>query len=192
MQTYIRPLLSSQLLSILFLLCLQPPFILFNSDTRDLPPQKLRELNLPLASVIQMKWINRHMGIAADRKGCKKNSNSCYFCTETASQTSLEPAPSLYTINLPPQGSQLHSDKQSRGSFCHMLPTSHLGNTLKWKAYGSHSCGQSCWDPKKTVKAGSSISYPEGEDSGNFLAMQIHGLKPQEQLWHPHCRCCMS
>lgn len=192
MQTYIWPLLYSQLLSILFLLCPRSPFIPFDSDTRDIPPQKLRELHLPFACVIQMRWINRHMGIAADRKGCKKISNSCYFCTETAPQTSLKPAPLLCTINLPPQRSQLHGDKQSRGSFCHTLPISHLENILKWKAYGSRSCEQSCWDPKKTVKAGSSISYPEG-DSVSFPATWIRVVKPLlEQLLHPHCRCCVS
>lgn len=192
MQTHIWPLLSSQLLSTLFLLCPWSPFIPFNSDTGDLPSQKLRGLNLPLACVIWVRWINRHMGIAADRKDCKKNSNSCYFCTGGVPQTSLKPAPLLCTINLPPQGSQLHSDKQSRGSFCHMLPISHLENILKWKAYGSCSCGQSCGDPMKTVKAGSSISYPEG-DRVSFLATWIHVVKPLlEQLLHPHCGCCVS
>lgn len=128
------------------------------------------------------EWRNRHLGIAADRKGWKKNSSSCYFCKATAPQTSLKPAASLCTINLPPQGSQLHSDKESTGSFCHMLPISHLENTLKGKAYSSRSCGQSCWDPKKTVKAGSSSSY---------RAMWIHAIKALlEQRIHPHCGCC--
>lgn len=142
-QTYIWPLLSSQLSSTLFLLCPCSLFIPFYSGTRDLPPQKLRELNLPLPCVTRTSWINRQMGTAAGRKGCKKNSTSWYFCTETASQNSLKSAPSSCTTNLPPWGSQLHSDKQSRGSFCHTLPTSHLENTLKQKACGSCSCGQS-------------------------------------------------
>lgn len=100
-QTYIRPLWSSQLLPTL-LLCPRSPFIPFNSDTRDLPPRKRSELNA-LACVMRGRWINRHMGIAAGRKGCREKSHSWYFCTETVPQTSLKPAPLRCTINLPPK-----------------------------------------------------------------------------------------
>lgn len=99
------------------------------------------------------------------------------------------------TIKLTPKGSQLHNDKQSRGasatSSFHTLKI-HWNRRHMAALHCCHSCGQSCWDPKTTVKATSCTSFPK-EDSLSFLAMRIHVIKPAlEQLSHPHCNHSMS
>jgi len=155
------------------------------------------ELGLPPACANRVRCMHRYTGVAADKTGCKKNTDFFSFCPETIPQTSLKTAASLCTIKLTPKGSQLHNDKQSRGASA----TSSWFHTLKihrnWRHMAAlhccHSCGQSCWDPKTTVKASSCTSFPK-EDNLSFLAMRIHVvIKPAlEQLSYPHCNHCMS
>lgn len=185
-QTYIRPLWSSQLLPTLLLLCPWSPFIPFNSDTRDLPPRKCSELNA-LGMCHEREMDKQTYGYRSWQEGVQGKLSFLVFLYRNSS-TNLTETRSLTMHNKPPsEGSEWHSGERSRGSFCHTLPTSHLENTLKWKAYGSRSCGQSCREPKKTAKAASSISYPE-RDSVSFLAARIRVVKPlREQPLHPPC-----
>lgn len=126
-QNYVWPLLSSQLLSTLFLLCPWFPFILFNSDMRDLPPRKLRALNLPLACVIRVRWVNRHMAIAAGRKGCKKKIPFLLFLYRNSS-TNLTETCSLIMHNEPPLPRAANCTVTNRAEF---LP--HAPHFTPWK-----------------------------------------------------------
>lgn len=119
------------------------------------------------------------------QKGVKEKHQFLLFCTETASQNSQKSAPLSCTTNLPPWGSQLDSDKQSRGSFCTRSPL----HTLKIHWSRRHVAAVPVGRAKKTAQAGSSMSYPEGEFSSHTNPCCWASA---EQLLHPHCGCRME
>lgn len=92
MQTYIWPLLSSQLLSTLLLLCPCSLFTPFCSDTRDLPPQKLREVNLPPVCITRMSKINR-WGVQLTERGARKTPILVIFVQKQLHKAHRNPLP---------------------------------------------------------------------------------------------------
>lgn len=172
MQTYIWPLLSSQLLSTPFLLCPCSPFTPFCSDTRDLPPQKLREVNLPLVWITQMSKINR-WGLQLTERGARKAPILVIFVQKQLHKAHRNPLPyHAQQTSLPGVANWTVTNK-AEGVSATRSPL----HTLEIHWSRRHVAAVPVGWAKKTAKAGSSMSYPEG-DSVSFLATWMRVGEP--------------